>query len=160
MVTSEKWDRRFLGMAQYIATWSKDPSTQCGSVITQGKRIVSLGFNGLPSGVEDHPERLHSREVKYEMILHAEVNALMFAGRDLQDCTIYVWPMPPCPRCMAQIVQSGIKRVVSVPLSHDHSERWGKGLEVSKTMCKDAGVVMDLLVYFAIDCKDTTVWGT
>ena len=48
------WDHRFLGLAQFIAGWSKDPSTQVGSVIADRmRRVVATGFNGLPSGVED-----------------------------------------------------------------------------------------------------------
>jgi len=44
------WDYRFLAMVQLVAAWSKDPSSKVGSVITDGKRIVSLGFNGFPAG--------------------------------------------------------------------------------------------------------------
>lgn len=43
-----KWDKRFLELAAFIAEWSKDPSTKCGAVITDGKQIVSQGFNGFP----------------------------------------------------------------------------------------------------------------
>ena len=30
---SEKWDARFLGQAELVAGWSKDPSTKVGAVI-------------------------------------------------------------------------------------------------------------------------------
>ena len=37
-----KWDRRMLGLANLVATWSKDPSTGVGAVIVDSKnRIVS-----------------------------------------------------------------------------------------------------------------------
>ena len=78
----DKWDHRFLALAEHISNWSKDPSTQVGAVIThtRSKRVVSMGFNGFPAGVEDTRERLDDRETKYEMVVHAEQNALMFAG--------------------------------------------------------------------------------
>ncbi|NBV65073.1 MAG: hypothetical protein EBR71_11560, partial [Planctomycetes bacterium] len=45
--TSEKWDRRFLQLADQIAQWSKDPSRGVGAVIVSGSRqVVATGFNG------------------------------------------------------------------------------------------------------------------
>ena len=78
----DKWDMRFLALAEHVSEWSKDPSTQVGAVIThsRSKRVISLGFNGFPAGVEDTEERLEDRTTKYEMVVHAEQNALMFAG--------------------------------------------------------------------------------
>src|SRR4051794_22836798 len=63
-VSVADWDSRFLEMARLVSTWSKDPSTQVGAVITRGKFVVSLGFNGHPKGVSDTPDRLENREVK------------------------------------------------------------------------------------------------
>lgn len=140
-----KWDRRFINLATHIAGWSKDPSTKCGAVIVDGKRIVSLGFNGFPQGVVDHDDRLNNRDVKYKMVLHAEVNALLFANKDLSDCTIYVSPMPPCSRCAAQIIQAGIKRIVTMKPSEDALSRWGDDFKVAETMYKEAGVELRFL---------------
>ena len=145
MTYNPKWDTRFIELAAHVANWSKDPSTKCGAVITEGNKIVSLGFNGFPSGVDDHEDRLNNREVKYEMIIHAEVNALLFANRDLSKCTIYVYPMPPCSRCAAQIIQSGIKRIVTINPSEDALSRWGKFFQISEEMYKDAGVLLHFI---------------
>ena len=87
------WDKRFLDMAELVSGWSKDPSTQVGSVITDGIRFVSLGFNGLPEKIPDLEQILNSREVKLRHILHAEINAICFADRpSLEGCTIYTYP--------------------------------------------------------------------
>jgi deoxycytidylate deaminase len=39
----DKWDSRFLSLAKYISTWSKDPSTQVGAVIARGNRNRTRG---------------------------------------------------------------------------------------------------------------------
>lgn len=111
-----KWDERFLLLAQHIAQWSKDPSTKCGAVIVRPDRtIVSLGYNGFPRGMSDAPELYKNRVVKYRRVIHAEMNAILTAGAaDLRDCCLYTWPIPPCERCAAHILQTGIRRVVSL----------------------------------------------
>jgi len=79
-MTISKWDDRFLSLTQFIASWSKDPSTKVGAVIAdQNNRIVSMGYNGLPVGVKDHTERYSDRERKLAMIVHGEMNAILFA---------------------------------------------------------------------------------
>jgi dCMP deaminase len=75
-----KWDKNFLELAKTVSTFSKDPSTQVGAVIVDDdKRVISIGYNGFPKGVRDD-HRLDNRELKYEMIVHAEANALLFAN--------------------------------------------------------------------------------
>jgi len=139
------WDKRFLDLAQHIAGWSKDPSTRCGAVVTDGKRIVSMGFNGFPQGVGDTSERLDNRETKYRLVLHAEQNALSFANRDLSGCTIYVYPMPPCSRCAAQIIQAGIRRIVTQRPDADKLERWQEDFELANEMYRETGVDFNYL---------------
>ena len=53
-----KWDVRFLKLAHEVASWSKDPSTKVGCVLVKGKKVISVGYNGLPMGIEDSIERL------------------------------------------------------------------------------------------------------
>jgi len=140
----EKWDRRFLEMAKLVSSWSKDPSTQCGAVITKGNRIISLGFNGFPKGVSDLPERYNNRETKYKMTIHAEVNAILFSDPCIKNCTIFVYPMLPCSRCACQIIQTGIKKVVSIKPSEDLLFRWGNEIKISKIMYKEVGIEVKL----------------
>jgi dCMP deaminase len=111
---SVKWDRRFLGLAAHIATWSKDPSTKCGAVIVRPDRtIASMGYNGFPRGVEDDPLLLENREEKYKRVVHAEMNALLFLREATDGLTLYTWPLPPCCRCAACLGQTSVRRVVS-----------------------------------------------
>ena len=140
----DKWDHRFLALAEHISNWSKDPSTQVGAVIThtRSKRVVSMGFNGFPAGVEDTRKRLDDRGTKYEMVVHAEQNALMFAGDRAEGCTLYVHPLPPCARCAVMIIQAGIKRVVCDQPDFDH-QRWGEAAKIADTLFREAGLVVN-----------------
>lgn len=134
------WDRRFLELARHISTWSKDPSTQCGSVITRGNRIVSIGFNGFPRGLDDSPELYDNRELKYKLIVHAELNALLFARCDLTGCTLYTWPMMSCPRCAGPVIQSGITRCVAPVMPADKLARWQDDMDISREMFRQAHI--------------------
>ncbi len=136
---SMKWDTRFLGLAAHISAWSKDPSSQVGAVITDGNRIVSLGYNGFAAGVEDKEERLTDRHCKLNLTIHAEENAMIFAKRDLRGCTVYV-THPPCPRCASKLIQEEFERVVYINPSDDFLSRWADDLELSSEMYQEAGV--------------------
>lgn len=110
-----KWDRRYLALADYISQWSEDRSTKVGAVIVgPNNRVVSVGYNGFPSGVEDKPER-HERPEKYQYTEHAERNAIYNAKMVPEGSTLYLnWELFPCADCTRAIIQSGIKRVVGV----------------------------------------------
>ena len=139
----EKWDKRFLGLAEHVSAWSKDPSTKVGAVITDcNNRIISIGYNGFPKGVDDSTERLENREIKYKIVIHGERNALLFARRDLKDCKIYTWPFMPCSPCASMIIQSGISEVIS---TFSDNPRWIEDFKLSETLFKEAGVKLRLL---------------
>jgi len=139
-----KWDKRFIALASHVAQWSKDPSTKVGAVIVDSnKRIVSIGFNGYPQNIPD--DDLDDRDKKYAKVLHAEMNAMLFAQRNLEGCTIYVWPMPPCSQCASAIIQSGIDSVRTVKATKDMYERWGDKIELTEDMFEDACVDLEYL---------------
>lgn len=136
---STKWDTRFLGLAAHISAWSKDPSSQVGAVISDGNRIISLGYNGFAAGVADTAERLDDRECKLNLTIHAEENAMIFAKRDITGCTVYV-THPPCPRCASKLIQEDISRIVFINPSEDFLSRWSDDLKLSVEMYHEAGV--------------------
>ena len=135
----KKWDYRFLQLAQLVAGWSKDPSTQVGAVIVDDDyRIVSVGYNGFPKKIVDN-FRLNDRKIKYDIVVHAEANALLFANKPVDGCTIYTWPFEPCPRCAGLIIQAGIKRVVSF---QNKNTRWEEDFKLSRNLFCEAGVIL------------------
>lgn len=137
----DKWDSRFLDLAEFVSNWSKDPSTKVGAVITDhSNRIVSIGYNGFAKGISDD-NRLDNRETKYKMIVHGEMNAILFANKSLEFCTLYTYPFIPCPRCSSMIIQTGIQRVVSY---NNIPERWKEEFELSKYLFKETNIELTL----------------
>ena len=139
---SKKWDDRFIGLAKLVGSWSKDPSTQVGAVIVdKDNRIVSVGYNGFPKSVSDTQHRLLDREQKYDMMVHAEANALMFANKSVHGCVLYTWPFQPCSRCAGLIIQSGmIKEVVTV---QNTDPRWEKNFNLALQMFEESGIILE-----------------
>ena len=139
--SDHKWHIRFLELTTVIAGWSKDPSRGVGSVIVSPDRqIIATGFNGLPRGVEDLPERLE-RPTKYDLIVHAEMNAIIQCARNGVSpigCAIYS-SFFPCVNCAIAIVQAGITSVISLrPEIGD--EHWMKSIEKSRAVFEEANV--------------------
>lgn len=138
------WNKRFLELAIFISQWSKDPSSKVGAVIVdKNRRIVSTGYNGFPIGVHDTDIRLNTKDIKYRIVLHAEENAIMFAKRDLSECSLYVSKLPPCSHCAGLIIQSGIKQVYAQKC--EISDKWKESFEYSKQMFNESGVSLNFI---------------
>lgn len=110
------WDDYFMGIAILSAKRSKDPGTQVGAcIVSPDKKIVGVGYNGLPQGCDDDnfpwDREGEFLETKYAFICHAELNAILNSTKKLENCSIYV-DLFPCNECAKSIIQSGIKEVV------------------------------------------------
>lgn len=134
-----KWHKRFMELSNLISTWSKDPSTQVGSVIVDAdRRIVGTGYNGFPRGVLDNPERYEEKSIKYKMVVHAEANAIMNAVKSVRDCMLFA-TKSPCSECVKLIIQMGIWKVVSPRPAIDGV--WAEDSMYAMQMMKEAGVI-------------------
>ena len=139
---TRKWDERFMRLARHVAMWSKDPSTKVGAVVVDSKRrVIALGYNGFPRGVDDSPERYADRPTKYAHVVHAELNAILNALGPVEGCTLYV-TLEPCTTCAKAIIQSGIRRVVlpdrdGEPRS-EVEKRWGEDQTLAYRMMDEA----------------------
>ena len=108
----EKFDQRYLEMAEIWARNSYCKRRQVGALIVKDKMIISDGYNGTPSGFENICEDENGVTKPY--VLHAEANAITKvakSGNSSQGSTLYV-TASPCLECSKLIIQSGIKRVV------------------------------------------------
>lgn len=108
-----------MGIAMLSSMRSKDPNTRVGAcIVNQDNHIVSVGYNGLPTGCNDDEfpwERSGEElETKYPFVCHSELNAILNSGgQSLRGCKIYV-TLFPCNECAKAIIQSGIKEVLYI----------------------------------------------
>lgn len=143
----EKWDRRYLGLAKYYSQFSKDPSTKVGAILVDyNNRVAGLGYNGFPAGIEDTEERYNNRELKYKLVVHAEVNAIINAGTKAVGSTLYVWPsfaLPPiCNECCKVAITAGVDTIVGFVADEtdERALRWKDSIAIAKMMCDEAGI--------------------
>ena len=143
---SNKWDKRYIGLAKEIAKWSKDPSKQIGAVAIGDKgQVLAQGYNGFPRGIEDTEDRYNNREEKYKYVVHAEMNCIYNAtynGVSLEGATIYISGLPVCSECAKGIIQAGVKRVVWKAIN-DIPVRWLESNMLSQELFAEAGVEYD-----------------
>ena len=99
---------------------SKDAKSPNGACIVDTKRrIVGIGYNGLPRGLDDQlPEYWKDEDdedierSKHTYVVHAEKNAIYNSiSYDLDGASIYITQFP-CNTCAQAIIQVGISRVV------------------------------------------------
>lgn len=120
----ESWDGFFLRMAELVSTMSTCARVSVGAVLVRDRRVISTGYNGVPSGdqhcqeyfrdchgpapFDEHAMFSQKRE------LHAEMNAILFAARhgvSVEGTTLYT-TISPCDNCAKAILAAGITRVV------------------------------------------------
>lgn len=139
----EKWDRRFIRIAEEVKSWSKDPGTKVGCVLVNDRRILSTGYNGFPHSISDSLDRYSNREYKLSVTVHAEKNAILNAaknGTKLEGSTLYV-TFPPCTQCCSAVIQAGITTVVC-PDPHHAPERWRSNFLQASDLFFEAGILV------------------
>lgn len=113
------FDDIYMDLAGTLAKRSHCVKAQVGAVLTKDTRIISLGYNGPPSGThncdQEWPKDGCPRDSKgsCSLALHAEQNAILYAAKnkmDMQGSTLYV-TLSPCIACARVIFTTGIKKV-------------------------------------------------
>ena len=111
LILSNKWDIRYLQLAQEVASWSKDPSTQLGAIAVGNKgQVLSQGYNGFLSGC---PHTSIIENDHEQATVHAEQNAIADCakrGVSCEGCTALITHYP-CINCMKILCASGIKEI-------------------------------------------------
>lgn len=111
MSTRPSLDATLLAAAYVWARRSTCSRLQVGAVLARDGRTLSTGYNGAPSGLE-HCEHLDDEPCTVSV--HAEANALIFAGRhgvSTEGATLYL-THAPCLGCAGLIVNAGVVEVV------------------------------------------------
>lgn len=139
-----KWDKRFFELCDLVASWSEDRSRKVGAVIVgPANEVRTIGFNGLPRGVDGEISGRHSRSEgeKYFWFEHAERNALFNAARAgiaTQGCRVYI-NLFPCADCVRALIQCGIVELNTyAPPEADAA--FERSFEVAKEMLNEANV--------------------
>ena len=142
-----KWDIRYLGLADEVAQWSKDPSTKIGAIAVGKKgQVLSQGYNGFPRGIEDKVEYYQDRETKYKYVVHAEMNVIYNAtyhGVCLEGTALYVTGLPVCSDCAKGIIQVGITRVVMK--ERLTPQKWKDSWKTTSKMFDEANVKWEFI---------------
>lgn len=131
MNKQEKYDRTYLKMALEWSKLSHCVRKKVGAIIVKNGMIISDGYNGMPSGLDNCCET-DNNETNWNVI-HAEANAILKCAKHGQSCdgaTLYQ-THSPCKNCSTLILQSGIKRLVYIENYKDLS-----GVE----FLRDAGI--------------------
>jgi dCMP deaminase len=116
----EKFVKAFLDVAQRFAELSTAKRAQVGAIIVKDNRIISIGYNGMPSGWDNECENIKEQHdigttilfTKPE-VLHAETNAIAKVAQSndsSKDATLFC-THEPCIECAKLIHQSGITTV-------------------------------------------------
>lgn len=143
-----EWDDYFLGLAQYVSTKSKDPSTKCGAVLVRADRsIASTGYNGFPRKMPDHTRWYNDRVEKYARVVHAEINALLTLAERASGMTLYLWPLLTCDKCAILLIQAGVIRIVSPECTTEQLSRWGDSFSRAKDYYETCGVRYETVPY-------------
>jgi len=111
MYMRPNWTDYFLGLAKVVSQRSHDIHTQHGCVITdQQHRILGVGYNGFPKGMDDSTLPT-SRPEKYHWMIHAERNALSNCVIRPDNGIAYVTGQS-CNDCIMALWQEGITKVI------------------------------------------------
>ncbi len=132
------WTDYFLGMAKVASQRSHDIHTQHGCVITdQNHRILGVGYNGFPKGMDD-AKLPTSRPEKYDWMIHAERNALSNCVVRPDRGIAYVTGQC-CNDCIMALWQEGIGKVV-MARSHGTKLFDKKAEERFEIFCEHTGI--------------------
>ena len=140
-LTLDKWDKAHLEVAKTYAQLSSARRMKVGAVIVKDNRIISIGYNGMPSGWDNNCEDVvgmpddQTLKTKKE-VLHAESNAITKVAKSTESAegAVLYTTCAPCIDCAKLIHQAGIKRVV-----YGHNYKSEEGL----TFLDKCGIVLD-----------------
>lgn len=117
-----KWDKAYMKTAETFGSLSTAKRLQVGAIVVKDNRIVSIGYNGMPSGwsnecedevITEYESYTDSALVTKPEVIHAEANAIAKLARSTESgegATMYI-THAPCIECAKMIYTSGITKV-------------------------------------------------
>jgi dCMP deaminase len=143
-MTRPSWDKYFMSIAELVAGRATCLRRQIGAVVIMDRRILTTGYNGVPSGISHCDVTGCLREQlnvpsgeRHELCrgLHAEQNAIIqaaYSGVSIKGASIYITHFP-CVVCAKMLINAGIKEVVYANYYPDR---------LSEAMLAEAGMLV------------------
>ena len=115
----QKWINAFMDTAERFAQLSSAKRLQVGAVVVKDNRIISIGYNGMPSGWDNTcEEQVWTKDGDYTLktkdeVIHAEANAISKLAKsgDSGNGADLFCTHAPCIHCAKIIYGAGIKKV-------------------------------------------------
>lgn len=115
-----KWNKAYMDVAERFAELSTARRLKVGAIVVKDNRIISIGYNGMPSGWDNNCEnefKWPGGEIRFletkDEVIHAEANAiskLASSNESGKDAEIFI-THAPCIHCAKLIYGTSIKRV-------------------------------------------------
>ena len=120
-----KWNQAYMDVAESFDELSTARRLKVGAIIVKDNRIISIGYNGMPSGwdnncedeighvLDDSGDIIETRTKTKDEVIHAEANAiskLASSNESGKDADIFI-THAPCMNCAKLIYGSRIKNV-------------------------------------------------
>jgi dCMP deaminase len=116
----QKFIEAYMKTAETFASLSSAVRLHVGAIIVKDDRIISIGYNGMPSGWDNNCEDDFGLDFKGNRtlvtkpeVLHAETNAIAKLAKSTESgngATLFV-THAPCLDCAKLVFQSGISSV-------------------------------------------------
>ena len=124
----QKFIDAYMDVAKRFSQLSTAKRLQVGAIIVKNDRIISIGYNGMPSGWTNECEEVvdvkkedprynydnFTKELKTKNeVIHAEANAIAKLAKSTEsgDGAVMFLTHAPCMDCAKQIYASGISKV-------------------------------------------------
>lgn len=123
----DKFKHAFMDVAERFAQLSTAKRLQVGCILVKDDRIISIGYNGMPSGWTNECEDVYLYEdggktlVTKPEVLHAERNAIAKIAKSNESsegATVFVTHIP-CLECAKTLYQSGVSEIY---YKHDYGD--------------------------------------
>ena len=109
----------YMKTAETFSECSTAKRLHVGAIVVKDDRIISIGYNGMPSGWDNNCENIKiNNDGQYELktkpeVLHAETNAIAKLAKSNESglgATMFI-THSPCMDCAKLVYQSGINTV-------------------------------------------------
>ena len=116
----QKFIQAYMDVAKTFAELSHARRLHVGAIVVKDDRIISIGYNGMPSGWDNNCENIVGYDTKGSVlktkpeVLHAETNAIAKLAKSTESglgATMFI-THAPCLDCAKLIYQSGIGSVL------------------------------------------------